>query len=178
MKNIDTEKGRGLTSFEKMLIIFLIVLNMVAMGFVCRYCLINYSQQKRLKETAQELTKVLLAKSACEGEIYRVGYNMMKESLEKGMITAKGYVGNEMDPNEIMNYVENQKLALNEMLVHATNYYSESDLKDTCDNLDNQYIEYFVSAMKTLTINISKLTPIENLGSSPEWYFKERSPLL
>lgn len=131
----------------------------------------NGPKKKQLK-TIEGLTKSIIAYNQLLVECYDSAYYEMKNVLDNGEITAKGYKGEGIPPKQVISNLENQKKNLNEAF-EAFDLSSDFQINQIEDSINRQWVNKLMKRTQKISVVFSDFTPVKTTGDTKMWTFTE-----
>ena len=131
----------------------------------------NGPTKKQLK-TIEGLTKSIIAYNQLLAECLDSAYYEMKNALDNGEITAKGYKGEGIPPKQVISKLENQQKNLNEAF-DVFDLSSDFQISQIEDSVIRQYANKLMERTQKISVVFSDFTPVKTTGDTKMWTFTE-----
>ena len=156
-----------------LLIVFFAIIALVVSGILIS----RFYHTKKITEQIESLTKCMIAEQQAYNDLWETAYLTMKQNLSLGNITAFGFDGDCMSPDEIIETTKMQVNALKQMLLHNNGNYDPSQLKHQNTiheyNVDESTMKAFCDRMSNIHVVLSKLKSVNVNGTTKMWTFTE-----
>lgn len=152
---------------KKITIIALVITPLLSLFVSCG----NGPTKKQLK-TIEGLTKSIIAYHQLVVECYDNAYYEMKNVLDNGEITAKGYKGEGIPPKQVISNLEIQKKNLNEAF-ETFDLSSDFQISQIEDSINRQYANKLMERTQKISVVFSDFTPVKTTGGTKMWTFTE-----
>lgn len=163
-------------SKKKKTIIWISIIAVIVVAILAGIIISNNNRTKQENETIETLTKTVLVRYQCIGELYKQASESLHDGIANNSYPGTQFAGDESDPLQYEVFIKNQTDALIHLCKGANGDFSESHLKYANDTLGYQWYQDlpgFIEKTNKIRIILSKRTPISTEGDTKMWTYTE-----